>query len=133
MEDSLIVLFDGVCKLCNRSVQFIIERDSQAVFMFSPLQSAFSRKCLQSHGLSPDDFDGLVLIKNGKLLVKSDAAVEIAKEFNGLWKLLIWAKLIPRPIRETVYTVIARHRYRWFGKRDSCMVPTDEFKARFIE
>ena len=133
MEDGLIVLFDGVCNLCSRSVQFIIERDAQAVFMFSPLQSDFSRKCLLAQGLSPDDFDGLVLIKNGKSFAKSDAAIEIAKEFSGLWRLLIWAKLIPRPIREWMYAVLARHRYRWFGKKESCMVPTDKIKARFIE
>ncbi len=128
-----VIIFDGVCNLCSRSVQFIIKRDKRSVFKFSPLQSKFGREKLVEHGLNPDDAESFLLIKDGHAYTKSDAAIEIAREFRGSWKLIVGVALIPRPVRDKVYSLVVKNRYRLFGKRESCLVPTEAIKSRFIE
>ncbi len=125
-------MFDGVCNLCNGAVLFVIKRDAKAVFHFAALQSDFGKKQLNELGVSRTNFDTIILLKEGKVYKKSNAALEIAKELNGLWPMLYVFKIIPSFIRDAVYNTIANNRYKWFGKKDSCMLPTPELQARFV-
>jgi predicted DCC family thiol-disulfide oxidoreductase YuxK len=127
-----IVLFDGVCNLCNGSVQFILKRDSQARFRFASLQSEAGRSLLVQHGLDPEALSSVVVIEGGRVWQESSAALRIARHLPGLWKLLRVFLVIPRPLRDAVYRLIARNRYRWFGKTETCWLPTPELKGRFL-
>jgi predicted DCC family thiol-disulfide oxidoreductase YuxK len=129
----MIVLFDGVCNLCSGAVQFIIARDSRSRFQFSSLQSAFAQRELSNRGLGGRPLSTIVLLKEGKTLQKSDAVLEIARHLGGAWPVLYAFKVIPRVIRDYVYDVIARNRYRWFGKKDACWLPTPALRARFLD
>ena len=132
MEYKSIILFDGVCNLCNNAVQFVIKHDSSDKFVFAALQSATGQKLLQQYNLPQTGFDSFVLIQNGKVFLKSTAALQIAKQLSGPVKLLYGFIIVPSFIRNTVYTVIAKNRYKWFGKKDSCMIPTASLKAKFL-
>jgi predicted DCC family thiol-disulfide oxidoreductase YuxK len=127
-----IVLFDGVCNLCNGSVQFILKRDSQVRFRFASLQSEAGRSLLVEHGLDPDALSSVVVIEGGRVWQESSAALRIARHLPGAWKLLRVFTVIPRPLRDAVYRLIARNRYRWFGKSETCWLPTPELKGRFL-
>ena len=127
-----IILFDGVCNLCNGAVNTTIKYDTKSVFKFAALQSDFAQKQLQLVGLSTAKFDSIVLLKHGKVFYKSNAALEIAKDLSGLWRALIIFKIVPRSIRDALYDFIARNRYSFFGKKEQCMIPTPALKARFI-
>jgi predicted DCC family thiol-disulfide oxidoreductase YuxK len=126
-----IVIFDGVCNLCARSVQFILKHESEPRFLFSPVQSAAGVRILETHGFSAIEVDSFVLVSDGKVYTRSTAALRIAKHFKGAWQLLrlLWA--VPRPLRDVLYNFVARNRYSWFGKSDSCLVPSAELRARF--
>jgi predicted DCC family thiol-disulfide oxidoreductase YuxK len=128
-----IILFDGVCNLCNASVQFIIEHDPKAHFRFAALQSPIGQCLLEQHALRPQTMETMVLIEGTSAFTKSDAALRIAKRLSGLYPALTVLFNIPRPIRDWGYDLIANNRYKWFGKRDSCMVPTDDILDRFLE
>ncbi len=132
MHTEQIVVFDGVCNLCSYAVQFIIKRDKHAVFTFTSMQSGYGKNLLSKYEINPEEVDTLVLVKSGQLYFKSDAAIEIAKGFEGVWKVLSLCQFIPRPIRDAVYSLIARNRYRMFGQKDACMLPTNEIKERFL-
>ena len=127
-----LILFDGVCNLCESSVQFVLLRDKQAHFQFASLQSNFANKILTQHGLKISNFDSIVLIENGKVYQRSDAALRIAKQLLGGWKFLYVFIIVPRFIRDAVYNFIAKNRYRWFGKKEECMLPKQEWKQRFL-
>ncbi|MFD2572588.1 thiol-disulfide oxidoreductase DCC family protein [Spirosoma soli] len=127
-----LVLFDGVCNLCNSAVTFIIERDPKAQFRFASLQSDVGQDMLQRLGRSTNQFDSFVLWENGRFYERSTAALRIARQLSGVWPLLYGFIIVPKPIRDGVYRFVARNRYRWFGKRDACMMPTPALKARFI-
>lgn len=127
-----ILLFDGVCNLCNRTVQFVIKRDSKTKFCFASLQSDFGQTLLKRFGLPLDDFDSFVLIKGNKYYLRSTAVLYVLKELGWIWKLLYAFIIFPRPIRDYVYSLIARSRYKVFGKRDHCMLPTPEQRDRFL-
>ncbi|HEY3167972.1 MAG TPA: thiol-disulfide oxidoreductase DCC family protein [Candidatus Binatia bacterium] len=127
-----LVLFDGVCNLCTASVQFIIRHDQAAIFSFAPLQSEIGREICRTQGLDPADVQTFVLISRGRMLVRSDAAIEVVSRFGGAWKFLTILRLIPRVARDWIYSVVARNRYRWFGRTDACMIPTADVKARFL-
>lgn len=127
-----IVLFDGVCNLCNGSVQFLLKRDPEGRFRFAALQSDAGRSLLAEHGLDPDILSSVVLIEDGRIWKESSAALRIARHLPGAWKLLRVFAAVPRPLRDAVYRWIARNRYRWFGKTESCWLPTPELKARFL-
>lgn len=127
-----IILFDGVCNFCNASVNFLIDRDSEARFRFGALQSEEGLAVLRENGLPTDYFDSIVLIEDGQVWVASDAVLRATKHMPGLWPLLRVFRIIPRPIRDAVYDWIARNRYRWFGKQESCRIPTPEYRARFL-
>jgi predicted DCC family thiol-disulfide oxidoreductase YuxK len=126
-----IVIFDGVCNLCARSVQFILRHESEPRFQFSPVQSAAGARILDAHGFSAADVDTFVLASEGKVYTRSTAALRIARHFKGAWRLLLVLWVVPRPVRDALYNFVARNRYSWYGKSDSCMVPTPELSARF--
>jgi predicted DCC family thiol-disulfide oxidoreductase YuxK len=128
-----LILFDGVCNLCSFWVLFIIKRDPEKRFRFASLQSALGQKTLTEIGLSGGEFNTMILVDGKKHYTKSSAALEIARRVKGLWPLLFMFIVIPSPIRDFVYDIIARNRYRWFGKKESCLVPTPDLKERFLE
>lgn len=132
MKENNIVIFDGVCNLCNWSVLFIVKRDAKAIFKFTSMQSEFGVAILQRGGLSFENPESVLLLKDGELLNKSSAAIAIATKLDGAWKLLALFRFLPQNLRDAIYSWIAKNRYRCFGKRDECMVPTEELKKRFI-
>jgi predicted DCC family thiol-disulfide oxidoreductase YuxK len=125
-----VLLFDGVCTLCNGFVQFVIERDPAARFQFAALQSDAAVRLL---GVAPPPLpDSLVLIEDGRLFTRSTAALRVARGLRFPWPLAYVFVAVPRPVRDWVYDAVARNRYRWFGRRDVCMVPTPELRSRFL-
>ncbi len=132
MSDSKIILFDGVCNLCNSSINFIIDHDTNNKFKFASLQSETGQAFLKKSGLDQKDFDSVVLIEGDKHFTRSTAALRIIKEFEGPWKLLYVFIIVPPFIRNFIYDIISRNRYKWFGKKDSCRVPTPELKEKFL-
>lgn len=131
-DATAIVLFDGVCNLCDQSVQFIIQRDPKQYFKFAPLQSDLAKQLLQEHELNPKDLERVVLIENGKAYTHSTASLRVVRRLSGAWPLLYVFILVPRFIRNAIYRWVARNRYRWFGKKESCAMPTPENRARFL-
>ena len=127
-----IVLFDGVCNFCNGWVNFIIERDRNNHFSFAPLQSAAARDILSRHQIDKDETDSVVLIENDQAYTCSTAALKIAKGLGGIWGLAYPFIVVPSFIRDAIYKWIARNRYKWFGKKDICMIPTPEVRERFL-
>ncbi|WP_282111722.1 thiol-disulfide oxidoreductase DCC family protein [Maribacter stanieri] len=128
-----IILFDGVCNLCNNTVQFVIKRDVNDIFRFTPLQSDTAKKLLHERNIDIDDIDSIILIEpNVAYYTKSTAALEIGKElkgYDGLSVILLW---LPESFRNIVYDYVAKNRYKWYGKKESCMIPTQELKNKFI-
>jgi predicted DCC family thiol-disulfide oxidoreductase YuxK len=127
-----VVLFDGVCNLCSGAVQFFIKIDKNKTLKFSSLQGIFGQETLVKNNLNQEHFDSFIFLKNDKLYTKSDAALEIIKTIGGFWKALYVFKILPRPFRNWIYNRVAQNRYRWFGKKESCWLPTPELKSRFI-
>lgn len=127
-----IVLFDGVCNLCNGSVQFIIRHDRQGRFRFASLQSPVGQDLQTRFGMDPGRLDSVLLVEGDRWYQESDAALRIARGMSGAWKALAVFRVIPRPIRDAVYRLIARNRYRWFGKQETCWLPTPELRGRFL-
>lgn len=125
-----IVLFDGVCNFCDASVQFIIKRDPKAYFQFASIQSEAGQRYVEQYQLH--SINSVIVIENNHAYTKSSAALQIVKRFSGMWKLLIVAKIIPLPIRDKVYDYIAKNRYKWFGKKEVCHLPTQEERERFL-
>jgi len=127
-----ILLFDGVCNLCNASVQWVLKRDRRGLFRFAALQSDVGQQLLQQHGLDSKNFDTVVLVESERVFLRSDAPLEIVRRLGGAWRLLYALKLIPRPLRDSVYNFVARNRYRWFGRQEVCMIPKPAWKERFL-
>ena len=131
-HDHAIVLFDGVCHLCTSTVQFIIQRDPHGYFTFASLQSEVGRTLLEEHGLQPDALDTFVLVEGSRCFTRSEAALRVAQHLSGGWALVRVLSLLPKPMRDWSYTVIARNRYRWFGTHETCMVPSRDLLDRFL-
>jgi predicted DCC family thiol-disulfide oxidoreductase YuxK len=127
------VLFDGVCNLCNGFVQFIIRNDKRERFHFGALQSAVAQQLLQGSDLRPQELDTVIYLHKGKTLTRSTAALQILYELGGAWSLMAVFFVVPRFIRDAVYRFIGNNRYRWFGRQESCMLPTPELRARFLD
>ena len=128
-----IILFDGICNLCNGSVIFILEREKRPLFKFASIQSALGQELLEWWGLPKDFNQAVILMDKGKVYLGSTAALKIGQELKFPWSILSsLGFLVPNIIRDWVYGQIAKHRYQWFGKRDVCMVPTEALRARFI-
>jgi predicted DCC family thiol-disulfide oxidoreductase YuxK len=132
MQQHDIVLFDGVCNLCNGAILFIIKRDKKDRFRFALLESDIGKKLLDQHGIDPNKIDSIVLISGDTAFAKAGAALRISRHLSGLWPLLYSLIIIPKFIANIVYDFIARNRYKWFGKKESCMIPTPELKSKFL-
>lgn len=128
-----IVFFDGVCNFCNGTINFVIDRDKKNRFKFAPLQSELAKETLPKYGVNPEDLDSIVLIQNGKAYQKSSAVLKIAKELSMPWSLIYGFYFIPAFIRNPIYVLIAKNRYKLFGKSESCRIPTPEMRAKFIQ
>jgi predicted DCC family thiol-disulfide oxidoreductase YuxK len=128
-----IVLFDGVCNLCNGAVNFIIDRDPDGYFRFAPLQSDVAATYLDDADGPDADLSTIVLVEGGQTYVRSTAALRIARRLTGAWPLLFLAIVVPRPLRDAVYNWVAHNRYDWFGRRDECRVPTPALRDRFLD
>jgi predicted DCC family thiol-disulfide oxidoreductase YuxK len=127
-----IVLFDGVCNLCNGAILFLIKRDKNDRFRFAPLESKIGKELLLKHQIDPSKIDSIVLVSGNTAFAKATAALYISRHLGGLWPLLYSLIIIPKFITDAVYDFIARNRYRWFGKKESCMIPTSELKSKFL-
>ena len=127
-----VVFFDGFCNLCNGAVQFTIERDRKNVFRFSSLQSDYAQDILRPFAMEPKRGESMVLLENGKVYERSTAALRVAKRLGGFWPLLYVFIVVPRFIRDAVYNYVGKNRYKWFGKEESCWVPTPELKEKFL-
>jgi predicted DCC family thiol-disulfide oxidoreductase YuxK len=132
MHENPIILFDGVCNLCNASVQYVIKHDHKALFRFTALQGKTGQQLLKQYDLADNDLNSFVLILDNKAYTRSSAALNVAKYLAGPSKLLYGFIIVPPFIRNAVYNFIAKNRYRWFGKKDSCMIPTATIISRFI-
>jgi predicted DCC family thiol-disulfide oxidoreductase YuxK len=132
LADNQLVLFDGVCNLCNSSVDFIVRHDKKGVFKFASLQSDLGQQIMQKFNLPIQKYDSVLLIKKNKALKKSTAALEIARQLSGAWFLFYGFILVPAFIRNLVYDLIAQNRYRWFGKKETCRLPTLAERGRFL-
>lgn len=130
--DHPVILFDGVCNFCNGAVNFVLKQDKKAVFRFAPLQSEAGQNLLKQYHLSTEDFDSFVLIENGKVYKKSAASLRVMNKFPWYWKeaQILW--IVPGFLRNAIYDFIAKNRYKWFGKKEQCMVPTPEIRQRFL-
>jgi predicted DCC family thiol-disulfide oxidoreductase YuxK len=126
-----VILFDGVCNFCDASVQFILNRDPNETFHFASLQSEAGQELLEKYHVR-DDVDSMILIENDKVYYKSGAALRISRHLRGAWKLLYVFMIVPAPIRNIVYDLIARNRYKWFGRKESCMLPPPNVRKRFL-
>ncbi|TKD65991.1 thiol-disulfide oxidoreductase DCC family protein [Flavobacterium sp. ASW18X] len=134
MEAKKIILFDGVCNLCNGAVQFIIKRDKRSVFKFASLQSEIGKRLTKERGIDTELLDSIILIEPGiAYYSKSTAALQIMKSFGGIWNLTRLFTVLPEGFRDIVYDFIAKNRYKWFGKKDACMIPTPELQSRFLD
>lgn len=127
-----VVLFDGVCKLCNGWAKFLIRHDHQQHFRLASVQSAEGQALLVWGGLPTDHFDSMALIENGQMLLRSDAVLRIVAQLPGAWRYLAWLRAIPRPVRDWCYDRIALNRYRLFGRYDSCLLPSADHARRFL-
>lgn len=127
-----IILFDGVCNLCNGAVNFVIKRDTGNVFKFTPLQEKQGVLLLKMHAVDTQKLDSIVLIENGNVYIKSSAALRIARKMSNLWPLFFVLLIIPSFIRDGVYDFIAKNRYKWFGKKEQCMIPTPGLREKFL-
>ena len=133
MQNHHIILFDGVCNFCNFWVNFIIDRDKDDIFKFAALQSEAGQKLLNKFNLKTEDFDTFILIDSEIYFTKSTAALKIARKLNYPVKVLYYFIFIPKFLRDLIYTLIAKNRYKFFGERDVCMVPNENEKEKFLE
>ena len=130
--DQSIIIFDGVCNLCEYSVRFIVKNDRHGRFKFVSAQSEKGKDLQRMCGVDTLQDGTVILLENDQVYIKSDAALHIAKNLDGLWRFLYVFKFMPKPVREYFYSRISKNRYRWFGKKDECLLPDDNLKERFI-
>lgn len=127
-----IVLFDGVCNFCNASINFVIERDKAGYFKFAPLQSEIGEKVTAEHRIDTVETDSVILVEDEKFYTHSTAALRIARRLDGFWSVAYALIVVPRPIRDFFYKLLAKNRYKLFGRQEQCMIPTPEVRARFL-
>lgn len=126
-----VILFDGVCNLCNSSVQFVIKHDPKKKFRFASIQGDYGQQVLKQFHLPPDSLNSFILLEDNQIYTHSTGALKVAKQLSGAWPLLYVFIIIPPFIRNVVYQFIANNRYKWFGKKESCAIPSPELKALF--
>lgn len=129
---SPLLLFDGVCNLCNHAVQWVLRHDTQGQFQFASLQSALGQSLLQHFGLDARQLSTVVLVVDDQVFTHSDAPLEVMRRLGGGWGMLYALRVLPKALRDGVYDWVARNRYRWFGQRESCVLPRPEWKGRFL-
>ena len=129
-----IILFDGVCNLCNGFVQWVIKRDRYDTFRFAPIQGKIGERLMRDHKIDPAKTDSIILIQPfSGYATRSSAVLKIGRAFGGIYRILFLLQIIPPFLRDIVYDWVAKNRYKWYGKRDKCMVPTPELRAKFLE
>ena len=133
MQSKKIILFDGVCNLCNGAITFIIKRDKNDVFRYAPLQSEVGKNLAAKHNIDLNKVDSIILVTEDKAYAKSSAALHIAKQLSSAWPLLTVFFILPAFLRNLAYDFIARNRYKWFGKKEACMIPNPELKSKFLD
>ena len=131
-SNKAIILFDGLCNFCNDSVNFIIDRDNDDYFRFTSIQSEAGQNMIKRYKIDITKTDSIILIKDNKYYIKSTAALKISRKITSLWKLFYILIIIPRPLRDIGYDIIARNRYKWFGKRETCRIPTPDEMKKFL-
>lgn len=133
-ENKKIILFDGVCNLCNSSIQFVIKRDTDDMFRYAALQSEIGQKLISERNIDTENIDSIILIEPGvAYYTKSDAALQVGKSLKGYRTISSVFNLIPSGLRNIIYDFVARNRYRWYGKKDQCMIPTPELTGKFLD
>lgn len=132
MESRGIILFDGVCNLCNGAVNFVIKRDKKSVFKFAAIQSEEAKNLMMEGDFQSEDLKTFILLLNERFYTKSTAALKVCRYLSGLWPMLYWFMIVPKFIRDFIYNIISRNRYKWFGRKESCMIPTPEFQSKFL-
>jgi len=133
VSEKKIILFDGVCNLCNGAVKFVIKRDKRDLFRYAALQSETGQQLTKERKIDTATVDSIILIEPGvAYFIKSDAALEIAKDLSGAWPLIAIFKWVPGSIRDSIYDWVAKNRYTWFGRQESCMIPTEELQHKFL-
>ncbi|MGG9970380.1 thiol-disulfide oxidoreductase DCC family protein [Ferruginibacter sp. SUN002] len=133
MTNQPIILFDGVCNFCNGAVNFAIKRDKKRIIKFAPLQSSAGQQLLKQYDLPTATMDSFVFIDNNTAYTQSTAAIKVCSYLSGLWPLCKVFLIVPKFIRDGLYNWIAKNRYKWFGERESCMIPTPDVRARFLD
>ncbi|MCM3748209.1 thiol-disulfide oxidoreductase DCC family protein [Paenibacillus pasadenensis] len=132
-SNNAVILFDGVCNLCSGAVQFVLQHDNNGYFRFASLQSDAGQKLLEQYKLSGDNLGTIVLIENGRAFTRSTAALRVTRRLRWPYSMISVARIVPSPLRDSVYAFIARNRYKWFGKTEQCMIPKPEYARRFLE
>ncbi len=132
MSQQSIILFDGICNLCNAAVQFVIKRDTSNQFLFASFQSGEGEKILAENNFHDNNMNSFILVENNKIYERSTAVLKVTKKLKGLWPMLYGFIIVPKFLRDGVYSFIAKNRYQWFGKKDECMIPTPELRAKFL-
>ncbi|MEM7084986.1 MAG: thiol-disulfide oxidoreductase DCC family protein [Bacteroidota bacterium] len=130
--DKKILLFDGVCNLCNSSVTFVIQRDKKDLFRFAALQDPAGQELIKKYEIDTSKTDSIILVSNDRAYTKSTAALKVARHLGGAYPLLYGFMIVPNFIRNWVYDYVAKNRYKWYGKKESCMIPTPELKSKFL-
>lgn len=128
----MIVYFDGICYLCNSLVDFLIKIDKRKKLKFSPLQSDFAQKELKNSTIDLSEVDSIIVQKGNKIYIKSDALIEVIKQLSWYWRIFLIIKIFPQKFADKIYDYIAKNRLKWFGRKNECMIPTEEVKSRFI-
>jgi predicted DCC family thiol-disulfide oxidoreductase YuxK len=131
-KNKITIYFDGVCNFCDDSVNFVIKRDKKNIFMFAPLQSKAGQEFLKKNNLNPETFDSMMVVKDKTIFKKSNASLLITRHLPFPWPVFYVFKLVPFFIRDFFYDLFAKNRYRFFGKKEACMIPTAEVKAKFL-
>jgi len=132
MNNQPVILFDGVCNFCNSAINFTLKRNNKANISFAPLQSEAGQKLLKQYNLPANDMESFVFIENGRAYNRSTAGLRVCRHLRGLWPLCYGLIIVPKFIRDAIYNWIAKNRYKWFGVRQECMIPSPEVKARFL-
>ena len=133
MKEQPVILFDGICNFCNSAVNFVIKRDKKGNIFFAPLQSDKGQRLLQQYNLPLNNMESFVFIENEKAYTQSTAALKVCRYLKGLWPLCYGFIIVPKFIRDGIYSWIAKNRYKWFGVRQECMIPTPDVKERFLK
>ena len=132
LKDKGLVMFDGVCNFCNSSINFIIRNDKTDHFRFLTLQSERGQKIIKQYNLDPENLQTVILLENGRIYTRSTAALRIARKLKGGWKIFYGFIIVPAVLRDFFYKIVAKNRYKWWGKKESCMIPTPEVRKKFL-